>query len=48
MTKQCKYHIEKDWPGHMAVLWRKQCKNKTKHPSGYCHQHRPYVPRIKP
>jgi len=23
-----------------VVLWRDQCGRKTKHPSGYCHQHR--------
>lgn len=25
-AKRCGATIEKDWPGHRAVLWRKQCK----------------------
>lgn len=38
---RCKKSIEKEWKGHAAVLSRNQCRNKTRHPSGKCHLHRP-------
>jgi hypothetical protein len=37
---RCKGYIEKRWPGHRAVLWRRQCGNRTQDVSGYCHVHR--------
>lgn len=40
VAKRCRYSIEKDWPGHQAVLDRRQCRNTTKHPSGLCWVHR--------
>lgn len=38
---RCSEHIEKEWPGHTAVLSRSQCKNRTTDPSGKCWQHQP-------
>ncbi len=40
LAQQCNGTIEKEWPGHRACLWRRQCRLTTKHPSGYCHYHR--------
>jgi len=38
---KCKGTIEKKWAGHgMSVLWRRGCRAKTLHESGYCHNHR--------
>lgn len=36
----CKGTIEKDCPGRTYVLWRRRCKAKTSHESGYCRFHR--------
>jgi hypothetical protein len=45
---RCSFSIEKDWPGHRAVLSRRQCKNTTSHASGKCWHHRPYeAPAIR-
>lgn len=38
---RCKHVIEEDWPGHVAVLSRRNCRRRTKHPTGYCATHRP-------
>ena len=37
---RCSFYIEKDWPGHRSLLWRRQCKNMTKDASGKCKSHR--------
>lgn len=37
---RCTFRIEKEWPGHAALLSWRHCKNKTSHPSGKCWQHR--------
>lgn len=39
-VQQCRGTIEKEWPGHRCVLWRRQCALKTRHESGYCRHHR--------
>lgn len=40
-TVRCTFDIEKEWPGHSrVVLSRRQCRNKTRHPSGRCWMHR--------
>lgn len=36
---RCTFMIEKDWPGHVSVLSRRLCKNKTCDPSNRCHLH---------
>lgn len=41
-ARRCSESRDIPWPGHRASLGRKHCKNKTRHPSGKCWQHRPY------
>jgi hypothetical protein len=37
---RCHYSIEKGDPKKRYVDSRRQCRNKTTDPSGYCHEHR--------
>lgn len=42
---RCHESIEKlPYPQARWALWRRQCKRMTRHPSGYCAHHRPFVP----
>lgn len=42
-TQQCRGTIEgpdgTPGSGRRHPMWRRSCKNKTTHPSGYCHVH---------
>lgn len=38
---QCRAMVEGPKVGYRVVLWRRQCRNLTTDPSGYCHVHRP-------
>ena len=38
--QQCNHQIEKRRAGRRYVDSRRQCRNMTRHASGYCHHHR--------
>jgi hypothetical protein len=38
--QRCTTTIDGPKVGAHVVLWRKQCRNRTRHPSGKCYVHR--------
>ena len=46
-AERCRASIEKEWPGHTAVLSRRQCRNRTRASHGYCHVHRSTGERLE-
>lgn len=40
-TPRCSAWISGPKISRGVVAWRRQCRNRTNHPSGRCHQHRP-------